>query len=88
MADETGLSHDIEAVLAEGRLILGDANVSMAAADKVNLSVGPEVVGDGEEGDGKSESVSDESISNCRDVDVFEYEMELARICSGKTNEW
>ena len=66
----------------------GDATVSMAAADEGNPSVGPEVEGDGEEGDGESESVLDESRSNRRDVDVFEYEMELARICSGENNEF
>ena len=39
-------------------------------------------------GDGESESMSDESRGNRRDVDVFAYEMELAKICAGEKNEF
>ena len=53
-----------------------------------NSSVGSDVEGGEEGGDGVNEGVSDESRGNRRDVEVFEYEMELARMCSGENGEF
>ena len=49
-------------------------------------SAGPEVEGGQEGGNGDSEGVSDENSGDRQDVEVCEYELEVARICLGESS--
>ena len=66
-------------LMAEGGAVLVDTGGDGSS------SAGPEVEGGQEGGDGDSEDVSDENSGDRQDVEVFEYELEVARICLGES---
>ena len=88
VADEDVSCQGFEAVPSQEHLMSEDGAVSMEMGCEGNLSVGPEVEGGEEGGDVVDEGVSGESRDNLRDVEVCEYEMEVARICLGENGEY
>ena len=78
----------VKDVSTQDLLMAEDGAVLVDTGGDGSSSAGPEVEGGQEGGDGDSEGVLDESRGNRQDVEVCEYEMEVARICSGENGEY